>query len=284
MLGNKKGQHLFSALIGALILSFVGFGIFYSYNNIKNSSKTEQNQELLDMNFDSIAQIVRAKSYLQLKDIPTTSFDENITYSVEVTEYKTKRTNYKKAKITINYKDEKGNAKQKINYINKLKENFSYNATNAMHIDSDNESWYYISTDDNIEGKYIGFVNGGSGGWRSPKSINIPLDGEIDKYYLHIKVYDDGACAGLFGDIVLPEDSGFIFEGTGTRQIFAEPVNRTAWKISSTGWNNYQTPVTNYCYAWGNSIWYNTDNNYHGARNGYYTTTIINTYNNHFEI
>ncbi len=93
---NKKGQHLLSTLIGSLILSFVGFGIYYSYSNVKNVSKLEQDNEIINMNIDSISQMVRAKSYSQLKSMPTTSFDEKTTYSVNVTEFKSNKTDYKK--------------------------------------------------------------------------------------------------------------------------------------------------------------------------------------------
>lgn len=284
---KTEGSALLSVIMGMIILTFVFSGLFYAVNGLTTSAKKMEQANNEYVNLTSIVQMVRGKSYQKLVNEIDTPFDENYKYSIFVKEYLSKRTDYKVAKINIVYKDDEGIEKQKTFIINKIKEKFSQDVSYHASLDADNRFWVYLSKDEEIEGKIIadyGYLGEFGRSWRSPKIIPISLNGNEEYYYLHVKVQDLGSCAGLFGEISLPEDSGFIFEGTGTRQIFAEPVNIEAWKISSTGWKNYQKPIKNYCYAWGNSLWYDTNNNFYGTREGFFSTKLINTYGSIYEL
>ena len=287
MIKKERASALLSILLGMVILLIIFSGLFYSISGLSTSAKKMEQVNDEYVNITSILQIVRGKSYNKLVEETNIIFDDKYKYSVHVKEFPSEETSYKIATVDITYKNENGLDEKQTFIVNKVKEKFSNNVNSHASLDANNIFWVYLSQDNYIQGdKIFKFAINDIPGryWRMPKKIPFQLDGNKEFYYLHIKVVDQGACAGLFGEISLPEDSGFIFEKTGTRQIFAEPVDIDAWEISQTGWTDYKKPVKNYCYAWGNSIWYNTDNNFHGTREGFFSTKIINTYNNIYEL
>jgi MSHA biogenesis protein MshQ len=137
----------------------------------------------------------------------------------------------------------------------------------------DNQFWAYLSTDDAVQGTFIGSGNV----WQTTYDISANLT-PGQTYYLHLYAEDTGGPAGFLGD----------FELTGTDHVFANgqttlTTNTADWRVSRTGWNNYQTPTsygTNGAITWGtrpgvdaNATWiWSGDNNSHNVN--YFSTTI----------
>ena len=286
---KTEGSALLSVIMGMIILTFVFSGLFYAVNGLTTSAKKMEQVNDEYVNLKSIVQMVRGKSYDKLVDENDIAFNDKYKYSIQVKEFASKETSYKVATINIFYKNEEGLDKQQTFIVNKVKEKFSKDTITKASLDADNIFWVYLSKDNYEQGdEMFAFATNSFPGryWRMPKHIDLKLNGEEKYYFLHIKVADFEACGGLFGEISLPEDSDFIFEGTGTKQIFAEPVNLEGWQVSSKGWEDYITPVENYCYAWGNSLWYNSENDRsrEGRREAYFSTKIINTHSNIYEL
>ncbi len=137
----------------------------------------------------------------------------------------------------------------------------------------DDEFEAYISTSDSVEGTEI--KSGTS--WQTQYSLEADLDNNQD-YYLHIKARDTGGIAGFIGEFEL-SGSGHAF-ANGTTSL---TTNTADWGVSTSGWQNYQTPTAYGTMAsslWptfanidGNANWiwssdYNNDNA------AYFTTKI----------
>jgi hypothetical protein len=98
----------------------------------------------------------------------------------------------------------------------------------------DNFFTAYISTDDSVQGDFLSSGNR----WETTYTLLSQLTPGQD-YYLHIKATNRGGPAGLLGD----------FEITGTEHTFSNGLttlktNTTDWAVSTSGWNNYQTPTS----------------------------------------
>jgi hypothetical protein len=100
------------------------------------------------------------------------------------------------------------------------------------NLNVDNEFEAYLSTDDTVQGVFL------SSGDDWPTTYNLLSELEPGQdYYLHIKATDKGGVAGFLGD----------FEINGTEHTFSNGLttlttNTTDWMVSTSGWNNYQTP------------------------------------------
>jgi len=98
----------------------------------------------------------------------------------------------------------------------------------------DNTFEAYISTDDSVQGDLLSSGNN----WQTTYTLLSQLTPEQD-YYLHIKATNTGGPSGFLGD----------FEITGTEHTFSNGLttlntNTTDWIVSTSGWNNYQTPTS----------------------------------------
>jgi hypothetical protein len=98
----------------------------------------------------------------------------------------------------------------------------------------DNFFTAYISTDDSVQGDFLSSGNR----WETTYTLLSQLTPGQD-YYLHIKATNRGGPAGFLGD----------FEITGTEHTFSNGLttlktNTTDWAVSTSGWNNYQTPTS----------------------------------------
>ena len=98
----------------------------------------------------------------------------------------------------------------------------------------DNTFEAYISTDDSVQGDFLSSGNR----WQTTYTLLSQLTPGQD-YYLHIKATNTGGPSGFLGD----------FEITGTEHTFSNGLtalktNTTDWVVSTSGWNNYQTPTS----------------------------------------
>ena len=145
------------------------------------------------------------------------------------------------------------------------------------NLNVDNEFEAYISTDDAVQGTLL--TSGTN--WPTTYALATSLIAGQD-YFLHIKATDVGGVAGFLGDFTL----------TGTDHTFSNGLtslntNTSNWRVSTTGWLNYQTPSAygiNGVSPWGtrsavnaNAQWiWSADNN---ADNLNYFSTKISAVN-----
>ncbi|NVK03174.1 MAG: cadherin-like domain-containing protein [Flavobacteriia bacterium] len=96
----------------------------------------------------------------------------------------------------------------------------------------DNLFNFYISTDDNVQGTYVG----SGSNWAIPYSFtsNLPAG---QTYYIHVEATDVGGPEMFLGKFQL--SGGFQF-ANGTQTLV---TNGADWKVSATGWNNYTAPL-----------------------------------------
>ncbi len=145
------------------------------------------------------------------------------------------------------------------------------NFSGSLNVDNQFEA--YISTDDSVQGTLIGTGNN----WPTTVDISSALT-PGQNYYLHILARDVGGVAGFLGE----------FELTGTNHTFSNGLttlttNTTDWRVSTSGWSNYQTVSgygTNGVAPWGNrpavnpnAVWIWSSNNDSDNLN-YFSTTI----------
>lgn len=140
-------------------------------------------------------------------------------------------------------------------------------------------SWIYISTSDNVAGTLLATTYA-DGAWRRYRELNAVLDSKVDAYYLHVQVQNaEGAgetCYGLMGDVTLPADSDFYFEYDNSNYIGTSISDAPSWRVSHTGWGNYEMPTGVYCNAWGEGLW-----DGHIPRTSYFSTKIKNKNRDH---
>ncbi|WP_213997694.1 PEP-CTERM sorting domain-containing protein [Arsukibacterium sp.] len=139
----------------------------------------------------------------------------------------------------------------------------------------DNGYVAYLSTDDLSPGVLISSGNN----WMSTYTFSDVNLTAGQSYFLHIYAYDQGGIAGFLGQ----------FDLTGAGHLFANGqssllTNTTDWKVSTTGWNDYQAVSflgVNGVSPWGTRagvsgaaewIWSSDANNH----NVNYFTTAIN--------
>ncbi len=101
--------------------------------------------------------------------------------------------------------------------------------TGKVNVDNTFEA--YISTDNGVQGTFIG---SGTSWWTTYSLASSLTTGQ--DYYLHVKALDAGGVAGFLGD----------FEITGSDHTFSNGLttlntNTTDWVSSTTGWSNYQS-------------------------------------------
>ncbi|MES2559229.1 MAG: HYR domain-containing protein [Bacteroidota bacterium] len=144
----------------------------------------------------------------------------------------------------------------------------------------DNQYWAYISTNDNVQGTFVGSGNN----WPTLTTYTANLVAG-QTYYLHVLAEDIGGPEMMIGDFAVTGDFKFI---NGAQTMSTTAAN---WKVSSTGWSNYvaaQDVGPNGTSPWGNYpgvsaaarfIW-RTPLNTTGGDLAYFTTPIIYTGNN----
>lgn len=96
----------------------------------------------------------------------------------------------------------------------------------------DNTFNFYISTDDNVQGTYVG----SGSNWSIPYNFTSNLSAGQD-YYIHVEATDVGGPEMFLGKFQL--SGGFQF-ANGTQTLV---TNGADWQVSSTGWNNYTNPL-----------------------------------------
>lgn len=98
----------------------------------------------------------------------------------------------------------------------------------VSHLAVDNYFDLYISTDDSVQGTYIGFRN-----WQVTTALTAGLTPGVTNY-IHARVGGDGSTIEAFlGQFNV--DSSFVFDN-GQQQL---TTDLTHWRESSTGWGNY---------------------------------------------
>ena len=108
----------------------------------------------------------------------------------------------------------------------------------------DNAFSAYISTDNNVQGDFIGSGNN----WGVEYGISTTLDAGQD-YFLHVAAEDKGWIASFLGNFTL----------TGGEHVFSNgsthiTTNNIDWQVSTTGWGNYTTATKHGDYGdwpWG---------------------------------
>jgi hypothetical protein len=96
------------------------------------------------------------------------------------------------------------------------------------NLTADNRFDVYLSTDDSVQGLYIG----SGSNWRKTYNFSYDLiDGQ--DYFLHIVAEDQGGIAGFLGQFNLTSEHLFSNKQT---TIYTTPEH---WKVSKTGWTNY---------------------------------------------
>lgn len=111
-------------------------------------------------------------------------------------------------------------------------------------LNTDNQHWVYLSTDNNVEGEFLSNVYG----WQTTDTFSKPLTSGTD-YFLHVKVKNDTGPAGFIGDFSL-DGLEHVF-GNGSNSVV---TNATDWAVSTTGWGNYSTTTSQGLN--GTSPWY----------------------------
>ncbi|KAB2814873.1 T9SS type A sorting domain-containing protein [Phaeocystidibacter luteus] len=96
----------------------------------------------------------------------------------------------------------------------------------------DNLFEFYISTDDNVQGTFIG----SGSNWAIPYTYSTNLAAG-QTYYIHVKATDVGGPEMFLGNFNLT--GGFQF-ANGTQNLV---TNAADWQVSPTGWNNYTNPL-----------------------------------------
>ncbi|MGB3725012.1 MAG: hypothetical protein WA981_04535, partial [Glaciecola sp.] len=137
-------------------------------------------------------------------------------------------------KVKLNYRAELNSDETSVKAANFFDYCTGHNASNLtglLHVDNEFEA--YISTSDSVEGTEI--KSGTS--WQTQYSLEADLDNNQD-YYLHIRARDTGGRAGFVGEFEL-SGSGHAFANGSTSLT----TNTTDWRVSTTGWQNYQTPT-----------------------------------------
>jgi|GEM_PF-767175 len=109
----------------------------------------------------------------------------------------------------------------------------------------DNRFEAYISTDDSVQGTFLGSGTD----WPTTYSIASTLNPGQD-YFLHVRGIDEGGRAGFLGDFQLSGADHTFANGLTTLD-----TNITNWVVSTTGWSAYQ-PASAYgangVSPWGN--------------------------------
>lgn len=109
----------------------------------------------------------------------------------------------------------------------------------------DNRFEAYISTDDSVQGTFLGSGTN----WPTTYAIAATLNPGQD-YFLHIRGIDEGERAGFLGDFELIGADHKFANGLATLD-----TNITDWVVSKTGWSSYQ-PASAYgangVSPWGN--------------------------------
>lgn len=96
----------------------------------------------------------------------------------------------------------------------------------------DNTFDFYISTDDNVQGTYVG----SGSNWSIPYNFSSNLAAG-QTYYIHVKATDQGGPEMFLGKFQL--SGGFEF-ANGTQTLV---TNGADWQVSNSGWNNYTNPL-----------------------------------------
>ena len=98
------------------------------------------------------------------------------------------------------------------------------------YLTGDNAFDVYLSTDDNVEGTYLGTGTD----WRTTyNSTRNLVAGQ--QYYLHIRGRNSEDISGFIGDFTL-SGGHHVFPNNQT----TISTNTSDWKVSKTGWGNYQ--------------------------------------------
>jgi hypothetical protein len=144
----------------------------------------------------------------------------------------------------------------------------------------DNEYSAYISTDDNVQGTFVGSGNN----WPTLTTYTTNLVAG-QTYYLHVFAQDWGGTEMMIGDFEVTGDFKFI---NGAQTMSTTAAN---WKVSGSGWSNYVQAVDvgpNGTLPWGNYpgvssaarfIW-RSPLNPSASDVAYFTTPIYYTGNN----
>lgn len=110
----------------------------------------------------------------------------------------------------------------------------------------------YISTDDSVQGTFIG---SGTNWWQN-YILGSPLVAGQD-YYLHLRGLDTGDFAGFLGNFQIIGDTHTFANGLSTLN-----TNAGDWFVSNTGWDNYQNATSfgvNGAAPWGINSGINAD-------------------------
>lgn len=111
----------------------------------------------------------------------------------------------------------------------------SANAGLVSHLTADDAFSFYVSTDDSVEGTFVG--SGTS--WSTTYNFSSALTPGVTNY-IHVKAQDlHRVIAAWIGDFTV--DSSFKFVN-GTQNLL---TNTTDWRESSTGWGSWDlTPFS----------------------------------------
>lgn len=96
-------------------------------------------------------------------------------------------------------------------------------------LNTDDQHWVYVSTDNNVQGTLLSHVYG----WQTTDSFSSALTAGTD-YFLHVRVKNDSSYAGFIGDFSLDGSQHLFSNGLNTTV-----TNTTDWQVSSSGWTNY---------------------------------------------
>lgn len=106
------------------------------------------------------------------------------------------------------------------------------NGTVSGTLTVDNSFEWYISTDDNQQGTLVGTGNA----WSTIYNYTANLTAG-QNYYLHVKATDAGLVEMFVGKFSLTGDFEFA---DGSQNLTTNPSD---WKVSPTGWSNYESPI-----------------------------------------
>lgn len=141
-------------------------------------------------------------------------------------------------------------------------------------LNTDDQHWVYLSTDDSLQGTQISHTYG----WKTTDTFSESLTAGTD-YYLHVKVSNDYGPAGFVGEFNL-DGSQHLFSN-GLSNIV---TNTTDWTVGTSGWGTYSaavsegqngtTPWTSYASTIDSSAHWIWDGSVSAQETAYFTIAI----------